>query len=77
MITYSQISEATRPELEDIRMDLYITKMKLDRFFTVFLDNNEFDENDSTTLEWVTYNEMYKNYNDINSLIKAANYRLR
>jgi len=77
MITYNQLIESTQPELEDLRMQLYMERMKLDRFFTVFLDNNEFDKNDSAAPEWVTYNEMYKNYNDITSLIKTADYRLR
>lgn len=74
MITLTQIVNATPNQLPGIRGELIVEKMKLDKFFSVFLDENEMDDNDTTTPEWVTYHEMLKTYERVNQLIKSTDY---
>lgn len=79
MITRSLIAETAAHsynELFNIKNTLVVEKMKLDKFFSVFLDSAEMDEEDVNTPEWVTYREMLKNYERVNTLITATDYYL-
>jgi hypothetical protein len=50
--------------------------MKLDKFFSIFLDQYEMTEDDLDTPEWFTYREMLKHYDQITDLIKKTDYRI-
>lgn len=63
--------------LAKAHMQLCVDRMKMDKFFSVFLDNNELPDDNTETPEWVTYREMMKEYGRIGSLIKSAEYYLR
>lgn len=76
MITHRQITAAQSTELATIKNTLTVDKMKLDRFFSVFLDEAEMDTEDTNTHEWITYREMLKEYERVNDLIKTTDYYL-
>lgn len=69
-------SARSKSELISIRNKLYNDRMKMDKFFSVFLENNEMDEEDLNTPEWITYREMLKDYERVQSLILRTNYRI-
>lgn len=76
MITSADVYNADPNQLTDIELRLIVEKMKLDKFFSIFLDNNDFDESDTTTDEWVTYREMMKEYGRVDHLLTAVRYRI-
>lgn len=73
-ITQKQLYEASADQLDAIRTQLIVDKMKMDKFFSIFLDESEMDDQDTTTAEWTTYREMLKSYERINQLIKSTDY---
>lgn len=75
MISQTQIAQASRPELLNIKQDLVLDKMKMDKFFSIFLDENELEE-DTSSPEWVTYKEMTKRYEKVSTLINVTDYYL-
>ena len=77
MTNHKQIIRASETELHNIKNNLIIDKMKLDKFFSVFLDQYEMTEEELDTPEWFTYREMLKEYDRVNELIKAADYRIQ
>lgn len=74
MITLREVATASRDSLYEIKSELIIDKMKLDKFFSVFLDENEMEENNLDTPEWFTYREMLKNYDRVNQLLKTTDF---
>ena len=60
----------------DKRNDLYIQRMKLDRFFTMFLDKFEkqMDSDNTNTPIWKLYKTKLKEYDAIQRDIKSATY---
>lgn len=77
MITAQQISKSNLAELQAVYAKLSVDRMKLDRFFTVFLDNAVMDQDDPDSDDWITYREMLKNYDQVKSLIKTTEYYLQ
>ena len=75
-VTRSIIAAADPVQLHEIKYDLQIKLMKLDKFFTIFLDNAELEEEDTTTTDWKVYNEMTKEYQNVNDLIRTTDYYL-
>lgn len=73
-VTLREISTSGRTRLFEIKSQLMVDQMKLDRFFSVFLNENEMTEEDLDTPEWITYREMTKNYADLQRLIKTTDY---
>lgn len=74
MITLSDIHKAGPGQLPGIKNQLIVEKMKMDKFFSVFLDQSEMDDQDTNSPEWVTYREMLKSYERINQLLKSTDY---
>ena len=74
MITMNDITSAAPNQLHDIRTQLVVEKMKMDKFFSIFLDSHEMDDQDTNTPEWATYREMIKSYERLNHLIKSTDY---
>lgn len=63
-------------ELESHKHELVIQRMKLDRFFSLFLDKFErkMDPDKTDTPVWKLYKEKYKEYDDISYKIKTTDY---
>lgn len=74
MITLTDIIDASPTQLYDVRDQLVVAKMKLDKFFSIFLDENEMDDNNTDTAAWLTYREMTKEYERVTNLIKSTDY---
>jgi hypothetical protein len=75
--TYNKIvSTDDVQELLGIKNQMFVEKMKLDKFFSMFLEN--FDRkiypNESDTPILKLYNIKLKEYSDIDKCIKAATY---
>lgn len=73
-ITCYQVPDLTYRQLNDLKHQLVVQKMKLDKFFSIFLDSSEMDENDTDTPEWVTYREMIKRYQHVEQMLTATTY---
>lgn len=56
--------------------DLIIQKMHLDKQFSIFLDQNTLDEDNTDTPEWKTYKTMLKDYEAISYKIKLAEFKM-
>jgi hypothetical protein len=74
MITIDQIGSSSESELYDIKNTLIVQKMKLDRFFSVFLDSVELTEENVGDENWTTYREMLKEYDRVEHLIRTTDY---
>ena len=75
-VTRHVIAAADREQLLEIKHDLQIKIMKLNKFFTMFLDNTELCEEETNTTDWKVYNEMTKEYQNVNDLIRSTDYYL-
>lgn len=53
---------------------LYNEKMKLDKFFTTFIDNQELDPTTPDSMEWFTYHSMFDTYTDVKQLLNITEY---
>lgn len=63
-------------ELRVLRHDLLVEKMKLDKFFSIFLDENELDPDNKDTVEWQLYNDMTNQYRTTDRLIRITDFYL-
>lgn len=77
MITLREIAASEQPKLFEIKSQLIIDKMKLDRFFSVFLNENEMDDENLDTPVWTTYREMLKDYDHLDRLIKTTDFYIK
>lgn len=79
-VAYQKIVEASsngnRAELEKLYMELIVQKMKMDKFFSMFLDKfeTEMDCENSNTPIWKLYRTKHKEYGEIEQAVKAATY---
>lgn len=76
LINTTTIYNASKPELESIYQELTVEKMKLDRFFSKFLDETDLPEVDDGSLEWRTYNKKSGEYMTLVSLINTTKFYL-
>lgn len=65
---------STKEEIEEELRTLTLQKMKIERFFSEFLDTNELDIQGTNTPEWFTYKEMFTEFERIKKDITIANY---
>lgn len=67
-----------RDELLKQQKDLIIKKMKLDKFFTMYLDkfSNKMDPSKPNTNIWKLYNDKMKEYSDVDYQLKVLGYYL-
>jgi hypothetical protein len=75
--TYQKIvSTDNVEEILNIQRDLYTQKMKMDKFFSMYLDKFEgkMDPDEPDTQIWKLYKLKLKEYDAINQSIKAATY---
>lgn len=64
--------------LIEIQNSLFVERMKMDKFFTLFLDKFErkMDPDNTNTPIWTLYKAKLKEYADIQQAILAAKYYL-
>lgn len=65
-------------EVQDLYISLLNDKMKLDKFFSMYLDKfgNKMDAENTDTKIWKLYNLKSKEYSELNHAIRTANYYL-
>ena len=66
----------TRSELINEKHDLQMEKMKLDRFFSMYLDKfgAKMDHEKPNTKIWALYKTKLKEYEDVSQQIKRLDY---
>lgn len=80
---YQQLVTASANNDTETISQIYITllnqKMKLDKFFSMFLDKlgDKMDADETDTPVWKLYREKTKEYSELEQAIKAANYYLK
>jgi len=80
---YQQLVTASanndRQTLNEIYISLLNQKMKLDKFFSMFLDKlgDKMDPDETDTPVWKLYREKTKEYSELDQAIKAASYYLK
>lgn len=74
MIDRSVISQASQNELSAIYHSLIIERMKLDKEFSVFLDESEMSETELDTPAWIDYRNKAAEYSNLSSLIQTTQY---
>jgi hypothetical protein len=64
--------------MQEIYISLLNDKMKLDKFFSMYLDKvgNKMDPENTDTNIWKLYREKSNEYSQLNYAIKSANYYL-
>lgn len=67
----------SKEELYHIKNELIVEKMKLDKFFSIFLSANGLDENHTDTNEWKEYKTELNKYQDISNRINWVDYYLK
>lgn len=81
--SYSKLVEASTNQnvslIQGIMYDLMREKMKMDKFFSMFLEKcgNKMDPEKTDTPIWKLYRSKTKEYADINQALKAAEYYLK
>lgn len=65
-------------KLQEIYISLLSDKMKLDKFFSMYLDKfgDKMDSEKTDTKIWKLYNSKSKEYSELNHAINSANYYL-
>lgn len=76
MITLSDVYRAGGSRLLEVEQQLIVDKMKLDKFFSVFLYNTDLDESDLGSDDWTTYKEMMKEYERVDHLLATTKYHI-
>ena len=75
---YSQVvkSQSNPVELQKLYNSFLGERMKMDKFFTMYLDKFEkkMDPDNTKTPIWDLYKKKLKEYSEIQQAIKAANY---
>lgn len=66
----------TKSEMTEKRENLYIQKMKMDRFFSLYLDKfgSKMDPDKPNTKIWALYKSKLKEYDTLSREIKAIEY---
>lgn len=70
---------ASKEQMMNERNELVITKMKLDRFFSMYLDKygSKMDPDKVDTNIWKLYKAKMKEYAELNTKIKTLEYRIQ
>jgi hypothetical protein len=82
-VSYNELVNASTygdtNKLVSLYQSLIVEKMKLDKFFSMFLDrfSDEMDPKVTNTKIWKLYNSKTKDYTDLNQVITAAEYYLK
>lgn len=79
MITYNDISDVSREKLEEVHHQLIIERMKLDKYFSVFLDKHEESmyNDDCDPAIWAEYKSHLQEYSDLAKFIRVTEIKLK
>ena len=79
MIDRNAISQASHShnELHSIYTTLIVERMKLDKEFSLLLDETELSETDVDTPEWAHYRTKVMEYGQVNDLISVTQYYMK
>lgn len=77
MISKIAISQAEPADLVGIYNSLIVTRMKMDREFSNFLDNADLSEADVDTPEWSYYKTRVVDYGELTDLISTTEYYIK
>lgn len=77
MISKIAIAQAEPADLVGIYNSLIVTRMKMDREFSNFLDNVDLPESDIDTPEWFYYKTRVVDYGEVNELISTTEYYIK
>lgn len=69
-----ELSRMNKENLIEVKNNLVLDKMRLDKFFSIFLNENELDHDIPNTPQWQTYKEKLSDYQDLSKLINWAEY---
>ena len=70
------LGRKSKQELIEIKNNFVLEKMRMDKFFSDFLAENELDEHEVDTKEWKIYKTKLVDYQRLNILINWAEYYL-
>lgn len=72
-------SSGNYKQIEDIYLDLINKKMKLDKFFSMYLDKvgDDMDADDLNTPIWKLYKSKLKEYSELTKAVTVAEYYLK
>ena len=70
------LARANKKELQEMHQELIVNKMRLDKFFSIFLEENELDHDDLDDPNWVIYKDRLSEYRTTSHLIKRAEYHM-
>ena len=71
-----ELGRMPKNQLQVIRNDFVVEKMKLDKFFSVFLEENNLDMEDINSNKWSMYRNKLKEYSSVTQKIKWSDYYL-
>ena len=71
-----QLGRMPKNELQLKRNEFVTEKMKLDKFFSIFLEEHNLDMEDINSKNWLIYKQKLTEYEVINQKIKWSDYYL-
>lgn len=71
-----ELGRLTKEELQIKKQEFIIEKMKLDKFFSDFLNDNILDHDHPDTPEWKEYKSKLQEYKLVNENIRWSNFYL-
>ena len=79
MINTYDLARADKPTLQKMYSDLIKQRMRMDKFFSMFLEKFErkMDHEKANTPIWSLYKKKAEEYSKLNTLIKSAEYQLK
>jgi len=75
----SLATEGKYEDIKDVRHELLIERMRMDKFFSKYLDKvgNKMDPNTPNTPIWKLYRTKMREYGELDQTIKAADYYIK
>ena len=76
MLTQRKLAQIPLDQLDQVYAELIVERMVMDKFFSVFLEENTLSEVDTTTDQWNTYKAKLAQYEILCRLIQTTQYYL-
>ena len=75
-MSIAQLGRIPKAELTQKRNEFLMEKMKLDKFFSVFLEEHNLDMEEHNSKNWLIYKQKLAEYQLLNQKIKWSDYYL-
>jgi hypothetical protein len=72
----TDIARMDRPTLDKTYSKLIVDRMREDKWFSDFLNENELDHDNLEDPNWAIYKQRLSEYRVLNSMIKSAEYQM-